>query len=105
MQVEHNDSVFLIDVAVINPLATANVDAATRQPGGAATAYELVKHQRYGAEVVAEANSRMVLTPMVVDMFGAWGDAAQEPLKIFANAYADRWGRHLRSSASIVRST
>jgi hypothetical protein len=76
----------LTDQACIFPLAASHLLAASHTPGGAATAYEATKVATYGAAAV-EANFSFV--PLVVELFGSWGESAMMHLRFVASA----WGR------------
>lgn len=75
------------DVAITNPFRPEAVRAAAEFPGGAATAYEAVKHAKYGES--ARLNG-LTLVPLVVDTLGAWGAASAPLFAILARALAER---------------
>jgi hypothetical protein len=52
--------VFVVDVAVVHPLAAAHLRAAQRSAAGAATAYEAVKREHY-APAMADAPEEVEL--------------------------------------------
>ena len=81
----------LLDTAIIFPLALQHRTHAATKSGGAATNYEAKKHQRYGPVIAREPNpAAFKLIPLVVDMFGAWGDAALPAITVLAHAWALR---------------
>ncbi|KAJ9455168.1 hypothetical protein DIPPA_14530 [Diplonema papillatum] len=68
----------LIDVAITFPLQANAVKKAAETEGGAATKYEAVKRRTYDGPILAEAPEQqdLLLVPLVVDTFGAWGESA-----------------------------
>ena len=80
-----------IDVAMVNPLGSNHTDFAAARPGGAATNYEAKKVERYGAKA---ASLGFKLVPLVVDSFGAWGDAALRFGERAAREYGILFGVH-----------
>ncbi|KAJ9440895.1 hypothetical protein DIPPA_24230 [Diplonema papillatum] len=78
----------LIDVAITFPLQANAVKKAAETEGGAATKYEAVKRRTYDGPILAEAPEQqdLLLVPMVVDTFGAWGESALPELRALVNA-------------------
>ena len=74
--------------------------------GAAAEQYEIaVKEVKFGAECKAAG---LLLVPMVVEVFGRWGERSQEAFQLIAKAGANRAsekvvaaGNHLRRSMSV----
>ena len=67
------------DVAVISHNTDERVRDAMSKPGAACTLYEANKHRRYGP-AIADARTHgfeVQLTPLVFDVYGAMGEAAQ----------------------------
>ena len=91
--IQRDDKQHLIDFAAIHVQgrqgedATSFVVAASAKHGGAADRYERVKHRRYDSSVRAG----QLLVPLVVDTFGAWGEAALKELDELARAYATQY--------------
>ena len=81
-------NVVVADVAVVSPLALANLHAAAASAGGAATKHEATKVLRYGAAARAAG---IKLTPLCVDSLGAWGASALALLRRLARD----WGREV----------
>lgn len=77
-----------VDYACIN-ITPARSALAAKKTGGAATAYEAIKREEYGA--LAEA-ANLDLVPMCQDVFGAWGDAADKLLRELSHRVANRSG-------------
>ncbi|KAJ9445017.1 hypothetical protein DIPPA_01257 [Diplonema papillatum] len=78
----------LIDVAITFPLQPSSISKAAETEGGAATKYEAVKRAAYGPAIAAEAPEQhdLMLIPMVVDTFGAWGESALPELRALVSA-------------------
>ena len=88
------------DVAVTFPLKNDHAVAAARaSPGGAATAYEAHKVERYG---VLCAEEGMTLAPLVVDVFGAWGATGLHMLHMIATEWSKRSRLHRTISTQLV---
>ena len=66
-------------IAVISHNTDERVRDAMSKPGAACTLYEAKKHHRYGP-AIADARTHgfeVQLTPLVFDVYGAMGEAAQ----------------------------
>jgi len=74
----------LLDFAVTSHLRPIHLAQAAQASGGAATAYEDIKRNKYGAFI----RPGQVLHPVCFDTLGAWGAAAAKPLYIIASKYA-----------------
>jgi hypothetical protein len=73
--------VFVVDVAVVHPLATAHLRAAQRSAAGAATAYEAVKREHY-APAMADAPEAVELVPLVFETYGGHGVPRRRPFAV-----------------------
>ena len=94
-----NRLVCVLDYACINPTNTrSRTAAAMESPGGAATQYEQVKHNHYGA-AANEANLKVI--PMVQDTHGAWGKEAKRTLRILFHRIARRFGQPVSAVARV----
>jgi len=80
-----------IDAAVVSPFTRDSVARAAATPGGAATAYEARKVNDYG-DLARRAG--IDFTPLIVDVFGAWGESALPLLKQMAVAWGKRFDLH-----------
>ena len=76
----------MLDVAVASPFTSSYCSLASKSPGGAATAYESVKFNKYLGFMLPHQS----LHPIVVDSLGAWGKSAAPMLKLIADHYASR---------------
>jgi hypothetical protein len=84
--------VFVVDVAVVHPLATAHLRAAQRSAAGAATAYEAVKREHY-APAMADAPEEVELVPLVFETYGGASEGTVELLRPLARAWG--WRRDI----------
>jgi hypothetical protein len=75
---------------------------AAQEPGGAATAYEQVKHDKYGA-AAQRTNPSMKIMPLVWDTFGAAGKTAEQFASRVARAAANRFDLNQSRVICILR--
>ncbi|KAJ9455316.1 hypothetical protein DIPPA_22056 [Diplonema papillatum] len=96
----------LIDVAITFPLQPSSISKAAETEGGAATKYEAVKRAAYGPAIAAEAPEQqdLMLIPMVVDTFGAWGESALPELRALVSAVHRRHDWETYASVSHLAS-
>ena len=95
-----------LDFAVTHTLQPNILQRASVCGGEAAAQYEVnVKEAKFGAQCEAAG---LVLVPMVVEVFGRWGERAQEGFALVAKACASRAsekvaaaGAHIRRSLSL----
>jgi hypothetical protein len=76
--------------------------AASREPGGAASAYEQSKLEKYGA-AAARTNPNMKVMPLVWDTFGAAGSSAEKFVSRAGSAAANRFGQHHSRVIGLLR--
>jgi hypothetical protein len=79
-----------------------HLSAAAREPGGAATAYEHTKREKYGA-AAARTNPNMTVMPLVWDTFGAAGSSAEKFVSRAGLAAANRFGLHHSRVIGLLR--
>jgi len=95
-----------LDFAVTHTQQPNILECASVCGGAAAEQYEIaVKEDKFGAECKAAG---LLLVPMVVEVFGRWGERSQEAFQLIAKAGANRAsekvvaaGNHLRRSMSV----
>eukprot|EP00742_Colponemidia_sp_Colp-10_P014328 GILJ01016264.1.p1 GENE.GILJ01016264.1~~GILJ01016264.1.p1 ORF type:complete len:664 (-),score=53.02 GILJ01016264.1:80-2071(-) len=90
---------WLVDVAITHPFRDTYRAKALETPGGAATAYEAVKHAKYG-EYVKTGTQKLV--PFVMDTLGAFGASALECARRIAPLYGRRLGLPSSVASRIV---
>jgi hypothetical protein len=95
-----------LDFAVTHTQQPNIIQCAGVCGGAAAEQYEIaVKEDKFGAEC---KKAGLLLVPMVVEVFGRWGERSQEAFRLIAKAGANRAsekviaaGNHLRRSMSV----
>lgn len=91
--------VVVADVAVVSPLVASSLAAAASSPGAAAARYEDTKVRRYGALAAAAG---VTLTPLCVDIFGAWGPSALNLFRRLARAWGAQVDLHPARAVPVV---
>jgi len=90
-----------LDFAVTHTLQPNILQCASVCGGAAAAQYEVaVKENKFGAQCEAAG---LILVPMVVEVFGRWGERAQEGFALVAKACASRASEKVRAAGGHIR--
>jgi hypothetical protein len=90
-----------LDFAVTHTQQTNIIECASVCAGAAAEQYEVsIKDEKFGA---ACASAGLLLVPMVVEVFGRWGQRSAEAFKFVSKASASRASEKVASAHSHIR--